>query len=465
MAIKPLVFSEATELTAISPLDGRYRKTIQELAPFVSEMALINTRIEVEAKYLIALSESRIVRSITNREKKLLINLGQNMTTKQIERVKEIEKTTRHDVKAVERAFRELLKDTSLNDLVEMIHFGLTSEDINNLSYRLLLQRATYSVCLPTIEQIVEELVKKANRYKATAMISRTHGQPALPTTLGKEFSVFAIRLHTQLQKLKKQKFTGKLNGAVGNFNALHFAYPNVNWINFSKNFVSSFGFIPNLSTTQINAYDDTSECFQTYQRINSIIVDLDQDIWRYISDNWFIQEVKKGEVGSSTMPQKVNPIDFENSEGNLGMANAILGFMSSKLIVSRLQRDLSDSTVIRNIGTALGFCLIGYKSTLNGLKRIIPNEDKIDAELQKDWVILTEAVQTILRKAGVSDPYSLIASISRGNHIKKDAWKVWVGSLPVEKKYKIVLKNLTPNKYTGLAVKLTERAISQIKK
>jgi len=451
------------ELTAITPLDGRYRDKIQELSEFVSEYSLIKTRIEIESKYLLALADINLIRQLSVKEKVRLASFRDEITIEIAQKVKAIEEETRHDVKAMERTFRMLLKDTSLENIVEMIHIGLTSEDINNLAYRLLLYKATHAVCLPTLEQIIDQLTEKANTYKTIPMLARTHGQAAVPTTVGKELIVFAKRLHTQVQELKKQKLTGKLTGAVGNFNALYLTYPDVDWITFSEKFVSSFGFTPNLVTTQINPYDDISEYFQTYQRINNILIDFDQDMWRYISDNWYIQEVKKGEVGSSTMPQKVNPIDFENSEGNLGMANAIMEFLSSKLMISRLQRDLSDSTAIRNIGTALGFCLVGYKSIIAGLSRIRPNLKQIEGDLEKDWIILAEGVQTILRKSGVSDPYSLIANLSRGYHIEKKGFGKWVNTLPIDDKYKNMLKKLTPHTYIGLAVELTEKAIKDI--
>jgi len=451
------------ELTAVTPLDGRYRDKIQELSDFVSEYSLIKTRIEIESRYLLALADIKLIRPLSKIEKSFLASLSLGVTLPDAEEIKKIESETRHDVKAMERIFRRLLKGTSLVDITEMIHIGLTSEDINNLSYRLMLQRATWTICIPILEEIINNLTSKAKDYKSLPMLARTHGQPAVPTTLGKELIVFATRLHTQVSELKKQKLTGKLTGAVGNFNALYLAYPKVNWITFSKEFVSSFDLIPNLITTQINPYDDMSAYFQAYQRINNILINLDQDIWRYVSDNWFVQEIKKGEVGSSTMPQKVNPIDFENSEGNLGLANAIFEFLSRKLTVSRLQRDLSDSTAIRNIGTALGFSLLGYKSIIAGLSRIRPNLKQIDKDLLKDWIILAEGVQTVLRKSGVSDPYSLIANLSRGYHIEKKGFGKWVNTLPIDDKYKNMLKKLTPHTYIGLAVELTEKAIKDI--
>lgn len=455
---------ELTELTAISPLDGRYRERIVELAPYVSEFNLIRTRVEIEAKYLAALSSVGLVRKLTKEERQRLESFGKEIGLKEAKNVKEIEEETRHDVKAMERVFRTMVVGTSLADVIEMIHFGLTSEDVNNLAYRLMLKRATEDVCIPTLDSFIDELVERANKFKTTPMLARTHGQAAVPTTVGKELVVFATRLNKQVRKFEKQRLTGKLTGAVGNFNALEFAAPDVNWVKFSENFVKSFDFDPNLVTTQINPYEDITEYFQTYQRINSIILDFDQDMWRYISDDWFIQEVRKGEIGSSTMPQKVNPIDFENSEGNLAMANGVLEAFSRKFAISRLQRDLSDSTVIRNIGTALGYSLVGYKSVIAGLSRVRPNLEQIENDLSQDWTILTEGVQTLLRRFGIEDPYSMVSSLTRGEHIGRDQWQEWIDSLPITQDQKVQLSKVSPETYIGLAIDLTERAIKEIK-
>lgn len=459
---KPLVF---TELTAIAPPDGRYRYRIGELAPYVSEFNLIRTRVEIEAKYLVALSDVGVVRKLTDSERKRLGSFSQNLTLEDTQRVKEVEDRTRHDVKAMEIVFREKVAGTSLEDLIEMIHFGLTSEDVNNLAYRLMLKRATDEVMIPVLDNFTDELVKRAEATRAVPMLARTHGQAALPTTLGKELIVFASRLNREVRELEERPLRGKLTGAVGNFNALQVACPDVDWIKFSGRFVQSFGFEPNFATTQINSYEDMIAYFQNYQRINGIILDFDRDMWRYISDDWFGQEVKEGEKGSSAMPQKVNPIDFENSEGNLGLANALFEFFVRKLAVSRLQRDLSDSTVIRNIGTALSYCLVGYKSVLTGLSRVKPNEEQMRQALDRDWAILSEAAQTIMRKEKVDDPYELMVRLTRGRHIGKEQWEKLVEELPVSERVKKQLRKLTPQNYLGLAVKLTERAIKEIKK
>ena len=452
------------QLTAISPLDGRYRDKTKELAEYVSEYALISTRFEIEAKYLVALSDIKVIRNLTAKEKTKLNLLGSKITLADAVMVKKIEEETRHDVKALERAFRQMVKGTSLADITEMIHFGLTSEDVNNLAYRLMLRRATDNVCVLILDELIDQLTERAQKYLSIPMLARTHGQAAVPTTVGKELAVFATRLNWQVLKLKEYQLTGKLTGAVGNFNALQLTHSTVDWLKFSQEFIKQFSFKPNLVTTQINPYEDIIEFFQIYTRINSIIIDFAQDIWRYISDDWFVQEVKKGEIGSSTMPQKVNPIDFENAEGNLTLANGILETLCRKLSISRLQRDLTDSTTIRNIGSVLGYSLIGYKSILSGLARIRPNVEKLEIDLNRDWSILAEAVQTLLRKAKVSDPYSLISSLTRGEHINEEKWQKWIRSLPIKNDLKSTLAKLMPSTYIGLAEEITKRAAKEIK-
>lgn len=452
-----------TELTAISPVDGRYRREIIDIVPFSSEMGLIKTRLEIEARYLVALSEAGVVRKLTPEEKETLIGLGPSLTHEQAERVKEIEDKTRHDVKALEITFRELVQGTSLEDLTEKIHYGLTSYDVDNIAYRLMLRRALDQVIVPTLDELVDELGKRADADKETPMLARTHGQPAVGTTIGKELAIFAVRLNKEVRKLEKAKLTGKLNGAVGNYNALALAEKDVDWVTFSDKFVRSLGLEPNLVTTQINPYEDMMEVFQIFQRANGIILGFDQDMWRYISDDWFVQQVKKGEVGSSTMPQKVNPIDFENSEGNVQVANWFWDGANRKLPVSRLQRDLSDSTVLRWIGTFLAAETLAYRRTLTALKKTRPNVEFIQTKLNEDYVILTEAVQTLLRRAGVGNAYDIVKNLARGEEIKESDWKDWVNKLGVDEKTKEELINLTPQGYIGKAKELTELALREI--
>ena len=456
--------SRLTPLSAISPIDGRYREKVKELAPFFSETGLIRTRVEIEARYLVALSDIGVVRPLTSKERKKLESLGPQMSTKDAQRVKEIEDETRHDVKAMERVFREKVAGTSLEDITEMIHFGLTSEDVNNLSYRLMLDRANKQVMQPTLNKIADTLADRAEEYAGITMLGRTHGQAAIPTTVGKEFVNTGMRLRRQINEIEGEQLTGKLNGAIGNFNAHHLSRPDVDWIAFSAAFVSSLGLEPNLYSTQINPYDDVIALFQAYQRVNNIFIDFDQDMWRYISDDWFVQEARKGEVGSSTMPQKVNPIDFENSEGNLGLANAMIEFFTRKLSVSRLQRDLSDSTVIRNFGTVFAYQLLAYKNTLLGLSKVKPNEEQIERALNHNWAILTEGVQTFLRTAGVENAYDLIKGLSRGQRIGPKEWKLWVNGLPVSEDVKKTLLSLKPLNYLGLVHELTEMGVDEIR-
>lgn len=457
-----MTINTLSSLDAISPLDGRYHAITQSLAPYFSEGALIHARVEVEVKYLIALSEHGIVRPLTAAEKEQLSALPQ-LTAHQLERMKEIETITRHDVKAMERGIRELVQGTFLEDVTEMIHFGLTSEDINNLSFRLLFDRARKEVFVPAFEKVVDRLAEQATIHKDLPMLARTHGQDAIPTTVGKELAYFAIRLQRQIKSLLDVQLEGKLAGAVGNFNALVTAQPNVDWIAFSEKFVTSLGLRVNLFVTQIATPEDVIALLQAYTRINGILLDLNQDMWRYVSDGWMTQEVKKGEVGSSTMPQKVNPIDFENSEGNIKVATGMIDSTIHALATSRLQRDLSGSTVIRNVGAALAYSLLAAQSTLTGLQRISPNTAVITKRLNNNWAILTEAVQTILRKNNIPDAYSLIARLSHGQEISEKEWQEWIEKLPVDASIKDSLSKITPQNYLGKAAKLTEMALAEI--
>ncbi|RJQ27946.1 adenylosuccinate lyase [Candidatus Parcubacteria bacterium] len=456
-----------TPLTAISPLDGRYWGKVSELSPFASEFGLIRARFEVEARYLVELSKVGIVRPLGQQEVEHLLALGPSLTLEQGERVKQIEDTTRHDVKAVERGFRELLAGTSMEDLSEYVHIFLTSEDVNNLSYRLLTRRGTDRVIIPALDALTDHIMTRADQYKYLPMMARTHGQEAVPTTLGKELAVYGVRINEQTRALEKHLLKGKLNGAVGNFNSFAVTAPEVDWIAFSKRFVESVGFEPNLFTTQINPYDDFVELFQIYQRANGVVLDLDQDAWRYISDHYLALQAVKGEVGSSTMPQKVNPIDFENSEGNLKFANGVLQVFITALPISRLQRDLSDSTLIRNVGVGLAHSLLSYKNTLAGFKRVSANEYAIAEALNKDWGILGEPVQQVLRMQGVEDPYTLVTNFVRGRHVSAEDWKSWITTnLPqgISSDARRLLQDLTPQNYLGYAVKLTDMAQEQIR-
>ena len=444
------------DLLSITPLDGRYADKVFELSFFVSEYALIKYRVEIEITYLMALSKEKIFRNLSKKETDFLKSLYLKFDAKDALKIKEIEKETKHDIKAVEKYLRITFEKTSLKDISEFIHFGLTSEDINNIAYRLMLKNAVEKVILPKTYQLLENLGKRAKDYKKTVILGRTHGQPAVPTTFGKEFLVFYSRLETQIKLLEKQKLTGKLNGAIGNYNALDFVYPNIDWIKFSKNFIASFNLIPNLVTTQINSFEDIISLFQTLERINGVLLDFDQDMWRYISDNWLKLAVNYKEVGSSTMPQKVNPIDFENSEGNLTLANGLMQTINNKLYLSRLQRDLANSTVIRNLATVLGYCLLGYKSALAGILKVDVNLEQIEKDLNEDWSILSEGLQTYLRKEQLNNAYYFVAKLTKGKKFNKDSWQKLIDDLPIDQKHKEKLLKLTPNNYLGLAQKLT---------
>ena len=443
-------------LTAVSPVDGRYRGKTEPLAAYFSEYALIRYRVRVEIEYFIALCEmplpqlEKFDHSLFGR----LRDIYKSFSETAAQRVKDIEKITNHDVKAVEYFIKEQFdKIGSLEAYKEFIHFGLTSQDINNTSVPLSMREALEEVFIPQVEELVALLEQYADEWKDVAMLAKTHGQPASPTRLGKEVMVFAYRLRRQLNSLRREELTAKFGGATGNFNAHHVAYPNIDWRAFGNRFVSEkLGLVREQWTTQISNYDQTAAVCDAIRRINTIVIDLDRDFWMYISMEYFKQKIKAGEVGSSAMPHKVNPIDFENSEGNLGMANAQLQFLAQKLPISRLQRDLTDSTVLRNIGVPLGHSLIALQSTLKGLRKLILNEEAIRRDLDNTWAVVAEAIQTILRREGYPHPYEALKALTRTNeHMTEESIHSFIETLNVGDDVKQELRAITPWNYTGM--------------
>lgn len=443
-------------LTAISPIDGRYRSKTEPLASYFSEFALIRYRVRVEIEYFIALCELPLPQlagfdhGLFGRLREVYLRFDEQCA----QRVKDIEAVTNHDVKAVEYFIKEEFdKIGGLETYKEFIHFGLTSQDINNTSVPLSVKEALENVFYPQVEELTALLESYAEEWKDVPMLAKTHGQPASPTRLGKEVMVFAYRLKEQLQVLKSTKMTAKFGGATGNFNAHHVAYPTLDWRRFGDRFVSEkLGLEREQFTTQISNYDYLGAIFDGLRRINTIIIDLDRDFWMYISMDYFKQKIKAGEVGSSAMPHKVNPIDYENSEGNLGMANAILQFLARKLPVSRLQRDLTDSTVLRNIGVPLGHGLIAIQSTLKGLRKLILHEEKIQADLDQTWAVVAEAIQTILRREAYPHPYEALKSLTRTNQqMTEETIHAFIQSLDVSDGVKAELMAITPANYTGV--------------
>jgi len=444
-------------ITALSPLDGRYMGKVQELMPFFSEYALIKHRLIVELAWLMTLAAEKGIPELpafSDKELKVLDDLVKKFDEKEAEKVKLIEKTTNHDVKAVEYYIKAKLENTSLRKHLEFVHFSCTSEDINNLAYAMMLRGAGKHVILPQMQEIIKLVKALARKWRNVPMLSMTHGQPATPTTVGKEFLVFASRLQRQYDQLKVKDCLGKINGASGNFNAHIAAYPNVNWLNLSKKFVQNLGLAYNPYTTQIEPHDYQSEIYDNVAHFNAILIDLNRDMWLYISRGIFKQKVVKGEIGSSTMPHKVNPIDFENSEGNLGLANAVLRHMSEKLPHSRLQRDLTDSTVQRNIGVGMGYSLLAYKSTLKGLDKLELNTKVIQDELDRNWALLAEPIQTVMRKHGVPNAYEKLKELTRGKEITKETVRAFIKGLKLPADDKARLLKLTPATYLGMANK-----------
>lgn len=446
---------ELSPLLAISPIDGRYRNKTENLADYFSEAALINYRVLVEVEYFIALCKLPLpqLKGIENYILDDLRDIYKNFSIEDAKRIKEIEKTTNHDVKAVEYFLREIFESHNLGKYKEFIHFGLTSQDINNTAIPYSLKLAFEDVLFPIIENLLSIIHEKANLWKDITILAHTHGQPASPTTLGKEIFVFYERISKQIQLMKTIPFSAKFGGATGNFNAHKVAYPDIDWIEFADSFVNkTFDLNRTKTTTQIEHYDNIAALFDNFKRINTILIDLDRDIWTYISMGYFKQKIIKGEVGSSAMPHKVNPIDFENSEGNLGLANAIYQHMSLKLPMSRLQRDLTDSTVLRNIGVPLAHSVVAFKSLIKGLNKLIVNQKKIKEDLQKNWVVVSEAIQTILRRENYPNPYEALKQLTRTNDfIDKKAIHNFIDSLKISDVLKDELKTITPENYTGI--------------
>lgn len=446
---------ELDSLTAISPIDGRYRGKTEDLAAYFSEFALIRYRVRVEVEYFIALCELPLPK-LTNVEtsmKQELRSIYLNFDEKDAARIKDIESITNHDVKAVEYFLKECFDRLGLEKYKEFIHFGLTSQDINNTSVPLSVKDALDEVLIPQMEELVEQLRHYAEEWNDIPMLAKTHGQPASPTRLGKEVMVFVYRLEQQLTLLKTCPITAKFGGATGNFNAHHVAFPDRDWKEFGNKFVSDkLGLQREQFTTQISNYDNLAAVFDALRRLNTIILDLDRDFWMYISVGYFHQKIKKGEVGSSAMPHKVNPIDFENSEGNLGIANAVYQHLSMKLPLSRLQRDLTDSTVLRNIGVPFGHTVIAIKSTLKGLRKLLLNRDAIDKDLDNCWSVVAEAIQTILRREGYPNPYETLKALTRTNDaVTEKSIHDFIETLDVNEKVKAELRAVTPRNYTGM--------------
>lgn len=442
-------------LTAISPIDGRYRSRVNELTPYFSEYGLIRYRVHVEVEYFIKLCELPLpqLREVNPAHFVPLRQMAEDFSIEDSKRVKEIENETNHDVKAVEYFIKEKFDLLGLSDFKEFIHFGLTSQDINNTAIPLSLMEAVNNVYLPRIEQILDRLRELARRWETTPMLARTHGQPASPTRVGKELNVFAERIEKQLSLLRQVPFAAKFGGATGNFNAHKVSYPDIDWVIFANEFVNQkLGLLRSQVTTQIEPYDDLAALFDGVKRINNILIDLNRDMWTYISMNYFQQKIISGEVGSSAMPHKVNPIDFENSEGNLGVANALFEHLSAKLPISRLQRDLTDSTVMRNIGVPFGHTVIAIKSLLKGLSKITINEQSIKKDLEENYVVVAEAIQTILRREGYPRPYEILRELTRTNeHITEETIIRFIDNLDVPGQVKEELKQITPYNYTGL--------------
>jgi adenylosuccinate lyase len=446
---------ELNVLSAVTPIDGRYRKHTEILSEYFSEAALIRYRILVEIEYFIQLCELPLPQ-LADFDHSLfdtLRKIYRQISDEDIKRVKEIEKTTNHDVKAVEYLIKEKMGELNIGNQMEFVHFGLTSQDINNTATPLMMKEATEKVYIPLLDELISKLRSLSTDWKDIPLLARTHGQPASPTRMGKEIYVFVERLEAQKKQLLAVPFSAKFGGATGNFNAHMVAYPNTDWASFGNSFVNTtLGLSRSQTTTQIEHYDNIAAWCDALRRINTIILDLDRDMWTYISNDLFKQRIKEGEVGSSAMPHKVNPIDFENSEGNIGLANALFGHLAEKLPVSRLQRDLTDSTVLRNIGVPLSYTLIAFRSTMRGLDKLLINEDNIRTELENNWVVVAEAIQTILRREGYPKPYEALKDFSRTNaKLDETSMLKFIDSLNVSDEIKVEMRKITPFNYTGI--------------
>lgn len=440
-------------LLAVSPVDGRYASKSEPLRAYFSEFALIRYRIRVEIEYFIALCEIPLpqLADVDHEKFSMMRDIYLNLTPEQAMEVKEIEKTTNHDVKAVEYFIKRHFHEMGLDKWSEFVHFGLTSQDINNTSQPLMLKEAMEHVYMPALHEVLGLIADMAERWSDVPMLAKTHGQPASPTRLGKEFKVYQVRLEEQLRQFSQLTYPAKFGGATGNMNAHKVAYPHIDWISFGENFVASLGLKRSFPTTQIEHYDNLAAIFDCLRRINTILIDFSRDIWTYISMEYFKQKVNKNEVGSSAMPHKVNPIDFENAEGNLGMADAIFTFLSMKLPISRLQRDLTDSTVLRNVGVPVAHGLIAFASLKKGLGKLILNEEAIQADLHRNWAVVAEAIQTVLRREGYPNPYETLKALTRtGSVIDENTIETFINGLDVNEQVKEELRTITPWSYTG---------------
>ena len=440
-------------LLAVSPVDGRYASKSEPLRAYFSEFALIRYRIRVEIEYFIALCEIPLpqLADVDHEKFSMMRDIYLNLTPEQAMEVKEIEKTTNHDVKAVEYFLKRHFHEMGLDKWSEFVHFGLTSQDINNTSQPLMLKEAMEHVYMPALHEVLSLISEMAEKWSDVPMLAKTHGQPASPTRLGKEFKVYQVRIEEQLRQFSQLTYPAKFGGATGNMNAHKVAYPHVDWISFGENFVASLGLKRSFPTTQIEHYDNLAAIFDCLRRINTILIDFSRDIWTYISMEYFKQKVNKNEVGSSAMPHKVNPIDFENAEGNLGMADAIFTFLSMKLPISRLQRDLTDSTVLRNVGVPVAHGLIAFASLTKGLGKLILNEEAIQADLHRNWAVVAEAIQTVLRREGYPNPYETLKALTRtGSVIDENTIETFINGLDVNEQVKEELRTITPWSYTG---------------